>query len=733
MTQVKAAFTPKCARVPDEYSFWYGDIPSFFEKFLLPESITGRVSLIYRLAHSASFRYAIISLSLAACLFLEWYFHVLHGVTAIYPHLFYIPILIASIYYGFKGGLYSSLFLALVHNQLFLRGIEPEVITRGVMMVIIGASSGYAIQLLVYLTRNALKFQEMYKSIVENISLPAVILQLGTAKVVFANQAFVGLTGMGEDKRKEIAWRRFVHPEDMEMVKAVRKEFRNSDESYRSFEIRLRDKTGKYHNMVGEGTRLPFFNVAIVSLKDVSENKKLKGETEKALAMFESLYENSPSAMVLTTLDEVIIKYNKTFRELFNVPEDVDLEGMSLPRVIVGEDKEMLEDFFSTTKEALTKEEAFEKEVVRRTWDGEEIPLLAKEVRFVFEGQECFFMTYQDLRELKGLSLENSQRMEMFKALFDHSPAALVLVGADRGIIDANVAFLDAFKIKGKEDVLGKPIIDTVLGAGDNELKEQHSRIHKKSLEEGYVRAECIRRRKDGQLIPVEVREVRVPYGNEYASLIQYSDLSEQKDREEKLQNANYHLSHTTENLIFTVSGIIESRDPYTSGHQKRVAELSRQISLDLALDKEEIRGIYFAGLLHDVGKIQVPAEILNKPGRLTQLEMDLIKSHPEAGFEMLKNVLFPWPVGDMIKHHHERLDGSGYPDGLKGESLSIGVRILAVADVMESMMSHRPYRPALGMDAALEELQTGAGIKYDPQVVDVCVRLFRQKGFSLD
>jgi len=182
--------------------------------------------------------------------------------------------------------------------------------------------------------------------------------------------------------------------------------------------------------------------------------------------------------------------------------------------------------------------------------------------------------------------------------------------------------------------------------------------------------------------------------------------------------------------IVDALASTIELRDPYTAGHQRRVAELAVAIARELGLSAEEQTGLRIAGLVHDVGKIVVPSEILSKPGRLSPLEMDMVRVHPEAGFNVLQGIDFPWPVAEVVHQHHERLDGSGYPQGLAGEEILLGARILAVADVVEAISSHRPYRAALGIEAALAEVEAGRGKLYDPQVVDACLAVFRN-GFT--
>ncbi len=196
------------------------------------------------------------------------------------------------------------------------------------------------------------------------------------------------------------------------------------------------------------------------------------------------------------------------------------------------------------------------------------------------------------------------------------------------------------------------------------------------------------------------------------------------------------HEQRLQKNMLQTVeamASIVEMRDPYTSGHQARVAAIAKDIARQMGLPDEQMHAIHLAGLVHDLGKIRIPAELLSKPSRLNDLEYSLIKMHPQAGYDILKGVDFSWPIAEMVLQHHERLDGSGYPRGLKGEEILLGARILIVADVVEAMSSHRPYRPGLGIEAALNEIMRERGKLYDPQVVDACVALFREKDYDFN
>ncbi|MBC8264543.1 MAG: HD-GYP domain-containing protein, partial [Anaerolineales bacterium] len=209
--------------------------------------------------------------------------------------------------------------------------------------------------------------------------------------------------------------------------------------------------------------------------------------------------------------------------------------------------------------------------------------------------------------------------------------------------------------------------------------------------------------------------------------------ITERKRAEEELRQSYVQLQRTLEGTVNTLVSAIETRDPYTAGHQRRVTQLACAIAKEMGLPKEQIEGIRMAGLIHDLGKINVPAEILSKPGGLNDLEYGLIKMHPQVGYDVLKEIEFPWPMAQIVLQHHERMDGSGYPAGLSGEEILLEARILGVADVVEAMASHRPYRPARGMDKALEEISQNRGVLYDPEVVDACLKLFTEKGFKFE
>ncbi len=210
-------------------------------------------------------------------------------------------------------------------------------------------------------------------------------------------------------------------------------------------------------------------------------------------------------------------------------------------------------------------------------------------------------------------------------------------------------------------------------------------------------------------------------------SVLEKLETGRKRD-EEEIKQSHHRLRKALDGIIWVTAATVEARDPYTAGHQQRVTNISLVIANEMRLSEEQKQEIRMAGMVHDLGKVCIPSEILSKPGRLNSVEFSMVKMHPQAGHDIFKNVDLPWSIADIILQHHERLDGSGYPRRLKGKDILLAARIIAVADVVEAMASHRPYRPALGIDQAIEEISNKRGILYDPDVVDACSSLFKEK-----
>jgi PAS domain S-box-containing protein/putative nucleotidyltransferase with HDIG domain len=240
---------------------------------------------------------------------------------------------------------------------------------------------------------------------------------------------------------------------------------------------------------------------------------------------------------------------------------------------------------------------------------------------------------------------------------------------------------------------------------------------------------------KDGSLVPVEVKYtfLRDAQARPVEVLAIARDISERKQAQEEAKQSIEKLIRAMEHAIQAMTIVVEMRDPHTAGHQQRATQLACAIAREVGLSEEQISGLRLAGLIHDIGKVRVPAEILMNPDGLSEPEFMMIKAHPRLGYEILKTIDFPWPVAQIVLQHHERMDGSGYPSGLSGDDIIMEARILAVADVVDAMASHRPYRAALGINKALEEISQNKGVLYDPKAVDACLMLFRDKKFEFE
>jgi putative nucleotidyltransferase with HDIG domain len=239
-------------------------------------------------------------------------------------------------------------------------------------------------------------------------------------------------------------------------------------------------------------------------------------------------------------------------------------------------------------------------------------------------------------------------------------------------------------------------------------------------------------RRSDGSVRAGIYSARSININNEECLIFILQDITERRQIYEELNRTLDILRKGISTTIQVMISAIEMRDPYTAGHQKKSADVARAIATEMGFAPEKIDGIRMAGTIHDIGKLSIPAEILSKPTKLTDIEYSLIKEHSISGYEMLKDIESPWPLAEIVYQHHERMNGTGYPRNLKGDEIIMEARIIAVADVVEAMASHRPYRASLGIEAALEEIEKNKGILYDNVVVDACLRLFRHKGFRI-
>jgi PAS domain S-box-containing protein/putative nucleotidyltransferase with HDIG domain len=334
-----------------------------------------------------------------------------------------------------------------------------------------------------------------------------------------------------------------------------------------------------------------------------------------------------------------------------------------------------------------------------------------------------------DITERKKAEETLREREGLYQAIVEHSHDGILLIDENYRIIYSNNELNHNLDYS-SDEILGHDFRD-FLDEESRPLVADHYQRRQRG-EKVPPRYEFNVVRKDGVKRRVEISsDVIKDAAGKMRTVAQLLDITDRKKAEELNQEMMKNLRKALDGTINVIALTVEARDPFTSGHQRRVADLARTIATEMGLPKDSIEAIRSAAIIHDLGKIHVPADILNKPSSLTEIEFNFIKVHPEVAYNILKDIEFPWPVAEIIYEHHERWNGSGYPRGLSGQNILLEARILGVADVVEAMASHRPYRPPLGVDKALEELVANSGQLYDPEVVDACLRVFNEKHYA--
>ncbi|MDD5015145.1 MAG: PAS domain S-box protein [Atribacterota bacterium] len=321
---------------------------------------------------------------------------------------------------------------------------------------------------------------------------------------------------------------------------------------------------------------------------------------------------------------------------------------------------------------------------------------------------------------------------EKFRKIISTVLDAIIIADGEGKIVFWNKAAEEIYGYSSKES-LGKPLTAFLISFPFHGAFKKDFTEFKKSGKGSIVgkTLEFNTKNRDGIRFPVEMSLSSIEIDKKWYSVAIIRDVTKRKQTEERLRQSYQKLEKMVDNTVNALVKIVEIRDPYTSGHQKRVSKLAFAIAWELGLPERVIEQIKIAALVHDIGKAGIPTEILSKPDKLPEMEFALIKNHSQIGHDILIDINFPWAVEDIVLQHHERINGSGYPKGLKDDEILIGAKIVAVADVVEAMFSHRPYRPALGIEKSLKEISLNKGILYDPEVVDACLNLFRKKKFK--
>ncbi len=337
-----------------------------------------------------------------------------------------------------------------------------------------------------------------------------------------------------------------------------------------------------------------------------------------------------------------------------------------------------------------------------------------------------------DVTERKNTIEALRQSEEKYKTLTENINVGIYrnTIGPKGKFIEGNASIIKIFGYKDRDEFLRINVADLYQNP------EDRKKFNQKITQHGFVKDEELRlKKKDGTPFIAAVSAVAVKDDKGeikyYDGMIE--DITNRKSAEHALQRSFSKLQRVLEETVNALASTLGKRDPYTAGHQHRVTDLACAIAKELGLSRQQIKGIRLAGLLHDIGKIAIPAEILSKPSQLTDAEFSIVKEHAQIGYEILRTVEFPWSIAEIVLQHHELLDGSGYPQGLRDKDILIEAKIMVVADVVEAMCSHRPYRPAHSLETTLNEIAKYRGILYDERVVDACLRLFRKRKFTFE
>jgi len=572
----------------------------------------------------------------------------------------------------------------------------------------------------------------LYRTIFENTGTATVIFE-EDATISLANAKFAELAGYTIDEIEyKKKWTEFVVDEDLEMMQ-TRHRLRSVDPSAtpKSYEFRVIDRYGGIKNILLNIDIIPGTKQRIASLLDITENKR----AEEALRLNEEKYRS-----VLEDIQEGYFEvdfagnftfFNDSIRRFLGYSQE-ELMGMNTRKYTDKENSKKLFQTFNKVYNTGEPTEGFDWQVIKK--DGtkkyvEASVSLQKDSSGTPKGFRGIVRDVTDRKKAEE-ALKNSELK--YRNIFENAVEGIYQSTIEGRFITANAALARMAGYDSPEE-----LIESIKDIGT--LLYIHPEDRKRFLEirdaKGFVDDfEVEFYKKDGSTFwgVINARTVKDEQGEILCLEGLIEDITIRKHVEEQLHKTLKILSKAFSTTINVMISAVEMRDPYTAGHQKKAADFARVVAMEMGLDQEKIDGIRMAGIIHDIGKLSIPSEILTKPTKLTEIEYSLIQEHSRSGYEMLRDVESPWPLAEIVYQHHERMDGSGYPRNLKGDEILIEARILAVSDVVVSMASHRPYRAALGIEAALEEVEKNKGILYDDDVADACLRLFRVKGYHL-
>jgi PAS domain S-box-containing protein/putative nucleotidyltransferase with HDIG domain len=464
--------------------------------------------------------------------------------------------------------------------------------------------------------------------------------------------------------------------------------------------------------------------------EDITERKRAADELRESERRFSDMLQNVQLVAMMLDHDACIMYCNDYLLTLTGWTRE-EVTGRNWIEVFLPpEFREELKVVFSSLLKNLPKAWHYENEILTRSHERRLIQWNNTTLRSSSGEVIGTASIGEDITARKRAESALQESEERFRAMIEQSISGTCIIDAERRFAYVNPRLAAILGHESSTSLTGRPVLEFVA-------PEDHALVLENTRQRMTGEAQSARYhfqaiRKDGSRVTLGAHGTIGLHGGKQVVIATVQDVTELRRAEEEIERTVAKLRRAVQSTIAVVSTIGELRDPYTHGHEHRVGEIATAIATEMGLPADCIEGIRVAGYLHDVGKIAVPAEILSKPARLSKAEFELVKQHAQQSYEILKGVEFPWPVAEAARQHHERLDGSGYPRGLKGGEIILEARLLAVADTVEAMASHRPYRPALGIEAALAEIETNRGRLYDPTIVDACLRLFRVKEYQL-
>ena len=558
------------------------------------------------------------------------------------------------------------------------------------------------------------------KAIFDTVRTGILIIDQGTQIILEANQTAMEMIGLPKERIIGQLCHSFICPADVGKcpIKDLGQRVDHSERKLLCADGHSIDILKTVYPITLKGT-----DCYVESFIDISERKRAEMELQKQEIKMSSIFRAAPVGIGMV-IDRVIREVNDTF---------CSMTGYSR-RELLGQDARMVyptrEDYDYVGKEKYRQIREKNTGMVETRWkkkDGTVIDILLSSTQ-IDPDDPAKGVTFAalDITDRKRTEEALKDSEHKYRLVVENAGES-ILIAQDGMLKYANPITSDILGYS-IEELISKPFIEFIHP--DDRQKMRAAHIGRMKGEEPQPVRQFKVICKDGSVRWADSSAVLIEWMGKPATLNFLTDITQRKKAEEELGKSFVKLRDTLEATVRAIAVTVETRDPYTAGHQRRVADLSRAIAKEMGLTADQIEGVHMAGLIHDLGKIAVPTEILSKPARLTELEFELIKTHALVGHEILKDIGFPWPIARMILEHHERMDGSGYPGGLAGDRLLLESRILSVADVVESMASHRPYRPAIGFTSALQEIEKNRGILYDDAVVDACLRLIREKRF---